>query len=247
MIKGLFTNEREISLIDLYLLVKNNKTIFFSSIVLSLGMTFFIHNSSQINLEKKASSAPRVKTEYQIWIEIGYVHRRDGDVAMVKTVDSTVLRAINFYVPKSLRELADSKGVELDTSSVSVTKDIATDLILVKVRETVNGVDYKKLLISIAEYIINDHNVYAGNMVESNNQYIAANKQNWTLANPSLHLQPAKILQKPVKIVTKYEGEKIKESSLSSTIALGLVLGIFFGFFLVFLKSFIKEINKIEK
>lgn len=199
--------EDEISLIDIYLTIKRNSKLFFSVVILSflisLAITYYKHQSQ---MGSASSKVPAI--EHVLIIEIGRVF---GDKNYYIDPPTNTLEKIkNIYIPK------------LNQTAITAEHIKNSDLIVIKATQTSDTVNYDKLLLTLADYILKDHNS-AINLNNKNN------------------IKPTKIIEPHIK--------RIVESKSKSNILipiLGLILGVFLGFFAVIVGEFIKKVKQAE-
>lgn len=199
--------EDEISLIDIYLTIKRNSKLFFSVIILSflisLAITYYKY---QFQVDGLSSKIPA--SEYVLIIEIGRIY---GDK--------------NYYIDEPINILEKIKNIyipQLQQPSITAEYIKKSDLIVIKAPEISDKVNYNKTLLTLADFVIKDHN--SGVNLNNKNS-----------------IKPTKIIQQPTKRMVK---NKNKNKILIPI--LGIILGTFLAFLAVFVKEFIKKIKEAE-
>lgn len=217
----------EISLIDIYLMIKRNSKLFFSVILLSLLISIFIAYSKyqSSNHNEIVSNHSGFNSKYTLWIEIGRVYGANAGQSMLEQPQNLISKIKNIYIPKIAIDLMKSEGKELNQSLISVTWPEDTDLIVIKALKTPDNIDYNKLLTSLANIIL-----------ENNNKMLS-------LLNKDFIIKPTITIQEPKEISVK---NKNKKNNNIMILSLGVILGIFFGFFVVFIREFLKKVKEVE-
>ena len=206
----------EISLIDIYLSIKRNSKLFFTVIVLSfiisLAITYFKYKSQPEPQTKALSSTSALISEYVLIIEVGRIF---GDESYYIDPLNNILEKIkNIYIPK------------LNQSAITAEHIKNSDLIVITATEISDKVDYNKMLHTLANYILKDHNSGL-NLNNKNN------------------IKPTKIIQEPTKRMVKSNNKKTIKNKMLIPV-LGLILGVFLGFVAVFIREFLKKVKEAE-
>lgn len=220
--------EDEISLVDIYLAVKRNSTLFFTIVVLSFLMSILVtYLKYQSNVSKETlSDSPNFVTEYVLWIEIGKIYNINTDKNWIDNPNNTLAKINNIYIPKVAAEFMNTNGSKLNQSLISVINPPNTQLIVIKVIKSSDNIDYNKVLMSLASYIFVDHNKGLG-----------LNNKN------AISIKPSRIIEGPTKVIVK---SKSKSKSKVLIPVLGLILGLFLGFVAVFIREFLKKVKEAE-
>lgn len=221
--------EDEISLVDIYITVKRSNKLFFFIIVLSFFISLLItYFKYQPNTSKEVlSNSSAATTEYVLWIEIGVIHKVNAGNNWIDDPDNTFEKIKSIYIPKIIAEFMSIKGSELNQSSISVMHPKKSKLIVVKVIKTTDSIDYNKVLMSLASYILEDHNKWYG-----------------LINNKNISFRPTRIIEGPTKIIVK---NKNKKKNIMLIPILGTILGVFLGLFAVFIRGFLKKVKEVEK
>lgn len=223
--------EDEISLIDIYLTIKRNSKLFFGVILLSFFISIFVsYYIYQANDKKEiVSGFQGSTTEYTLWIEVGKIYGTGLRIHknQIEHPAHTIEKINNIYIPK-LAESLKTKGSGNNQLLVSVKQHKRTNLLVLKAIKTSDTVDYNKILLTLASYILVDHN------------------EGLTSNGKAFVIQPTRIIQETTKRIYK---SKSKKKSIKKNImipVLGLILGIFLGVFAVFLSEFFKKVKEAE-
>jgi len=204
--------EDEISLVDIYLTIKRNSKLFFSvillSIIISLIVTYFKYQAN--SSEKTDTKVTKHVTEYVLIIEVGRIFGVNAGQSYIDQPKNTLEKIKNIYIPK------------FNQAAITVEHIKDSDLIILKAIETSNEVNYNEILLTLAGYILKDHN----SGLTLNNKY---------------SVKSTKIIQQPTKRIVK---NKNKNKILIPI--LGVIIGVFLGFFAVFIREFMKNVKEAE-
>lgn len=219
-------DDDEVSLIDIFLAVKRNSKLFFTIMLFGFLMSILTsYFKEQTNTPKETLSGSKdLITEYVIWVEIGKIYNINTNKNWIDDPKNTLAKIKNIYIPKLASELMSSSGSELNKSLISVRNPKKTQIIAIKIIKTSNKIDYNKVLMSLANSILENHNA------------------NLNLKNENaISIKPTRIIEGPTKVITKYKG---KSNILNSVI--GIIIGLFLGLFAVYIKEFLKKAKETE-
>lgn len=202
----------EISLIDIYLTIKRNSKLFFSVIIISFLISLVITYFKQQPQSQISNVSSNV--EHVLILEIGRIYGVNARQSYIDQPKNTLEKIRNIYIPK------------LNQTAITAEHINKTDLIIIKLMQTSDKVNYNEVLLTLADYIIKDHN----QVINLKNKY---------------SIKPTKIIQLPIKRIVGSNATSTSKSKILIPI-LGLILGILLGFFAIVVVGFLQKVKKAE-
>ena len=223
-------SSNETTLIDVYLTIKRNSKLFFFivsiSFLISLIIAYIQYDSS---IKKENTSDSFDKTlEYVVWIEIGRVYGVNANSSLIDSAQNTLEKINTIYIPSVESEFASSENKLVKKQVLSVTWSGNTDLLAIRANSVTSDiVDYKKLLLSIASLVLDDHN-------------------NTGISKSGFLVKPTKIISGPTKHIIEEVNNNNNNNKLIYLPVLGFVLGLILAFIIIFLIEFKNKIKLLE-
>ena len=219
----------ETSLVDIFFTIKRNSKLFFGVVLLCLFISFFV-TYSNYQSNKIIINSSGVTIEHVLWIEIGKIYGvgvKNGR-SLIDSPTNTLEKIKNIYVPDVISKFVKSTGAEINQSSISAARYKNTDLIVIKATKMSDNVDYSKILMLLANDILDDHN------------------KGLSLSNEVISIKRTKVIQKPIKRIIKYNNTN-KYKNIILIPVIGILLGMFFGFIVIFIREFFQKVKDIEQ
>jgi len=220
------SHDDELSLVELYLIIKRNGKIFFAIILLSLLISLFVIYKYQSKTSNDiASNSQGITTEYVLLMEIGMVFGGNTGKTLIERPVDTLEKLRRIYIPKVVSEFGKSKAYKINKASIFASRVKKTHLISIKTSDKLN---HSEVLLSIAKHVLDDHKWIMG------------------AENKLFFIKPTSIIQKPLANVIEYNIIKKNYKYVIIIPIIGIIIGIFLSFFVIFIREFLKKVREIE-
>lgn len=213
----------EVSLVDIYIMIKRNSRIFFMVFFVVFMFSIYItYSKHQSNIKIEGSEGRHYA---QLWIEIGKVYSPTGRV-LIDSTKNTMEKINAVYFPLVKAEFVKSKDRYLIMETVRYK---LSDMIIIIVKKSFDDIDYDKVLMKTASYVLKNHN---------EELKLSATTQAISAVNPT-------------KVIRPFVEVEVKRGILAKNIniipIIGMILGVFLGFIMVLIKEFLKKVKDVEK